>query len=106
MNVHKLFPWSSIATNGSVYNMVSFRFTIFLVQPFIEWKHFSNVNNKHFWMYFSTFNIVTLVGGLAAISVEFHGSFCNQVEKNSDLLFAGIMKSFIGFHGKFAISLN
>lgn len=43
---------ASMVTNGSVYNMVSFWFIIFPVQPFIECKHLSDVNNKHFCVLF------------------------------------------------------
>lgn len=46
---------ASMVTNGSVYNMVSFWFIIFPVQPFIECKHLSDVNNKHFCVLFHGF---------------------------------------------------
>lgn len=43
---------ASMATNGSVYNMVSFWFVILLVQPFIEGKHLNLMSIASIFVYF------------------------------------------------------
>lgn len=46
------YIFASMATNGSVYNMVSFWFVILLVQPFIEGKHLNLMSIASIFVYF------------------------------------------------------